>query len=163
MRTLFVLTSILIALSACSIFWGYVSAASPRYDNLSDQPIYNIKVTSGKINLIGWPTVWPGVGVSVSNTIKNKNDMYGDVVVSWRNASGKEFTRTFNFTKEDDKDIYYKGDRVGKFMVFEFTQDHVEYYTSAAPDYWERGKQAARIKSDIKYKIDKEKERKKYY
>jgi hypothetical protein len=172
MRTLFLLTSILIALSACSIFWGYVSAASPKYSNLSDKPIYNIKVTSGKINLIGWPTLWPGITVHVSNDIKNKNDMYGDVIVSWRNASGKEFTRTFKFTKEDDKDAYitkdWKGEdvkprNVGSSLAFEFTQDHVEYYTSAASDYWERGKRAANITSDIIYNIDKEKERKKYY
>jgi hypothetical protein len=172
MKSFLFLASILIILSACSIGWNYVSAASPEYENLSDQPIYNIKVTSGKINLIGWPALSPGGSAYVSNFIKNKNDMYGNVTVSWRNASGKEFTRTFKFTKEDDKDAYittnWKGENVkpsnvGSSLVFEFTQDNVEYYTSAAPDYWERGKRAANITSDIEYKIDKEKERKKYY
>jgi hypothetical protein len=158
---------ILVAVNACAMGWNYVSGASPNYSNLTNKPIYNIKVKSGNINLHSTSFLSGGNELSASNFIKNKNDMYGDVVVSWKNAADKEFTRTFKFTKEDDKNAYIikklsngetKQFNVGSSLVFEFTQDNVEYYTSAIPDFWERGKKAAKIMSKIRREIDKEKE-----
>ncbi len=119
-----------------------------RYENLSDQPIRQIKVTLGKLDLRGKEMgLSPGQEAIDNYSINNKEDIYGTIVVYWQNADGKELTKQFELT---EKSLPRNRLNSNEYIVFEFTQDNVEYYTSAAPDYWERGKKSAKIRSQIR-------------
>jgi hypothetical protein len=82
MKALAFLITILFALNACAMGNGYIRGPLPSYKNLSDKPIYDIKIKSGNINLHRLSVLSEGNEFSASNDIKNKNDMYGDVIVA---------------------------------------------------------------------------------
>ncbi len=122
-----------------------------RYENLSDQPIRQIKVTLGKLDLRGKEMgLSPGQEAIESYSINNKEDIYGTIVVYWQNADAKELIKRFKLTEQDLPREYINSKKLDDFIVLEFTQNDVKYYTSAAPDYWERGKKSAKIRSQIR-------------
>ena len=157
-----ILIFFIVALSSLSVnamssrpFFG----PSVRYENLSNKPLSNVQAKIGKKTSIE-TNLSPGQGFVATNYIMNKNDMYGDAIVRWTNNEGEEFSKEFIFTEHDLPKKYILEEDLSDSIVFEFTQDDVQYYTGAAPDYWERGKKSAAMRSKIRLEIDKKKRNK---
>jgi hypothetical protein len=156
MRIIIFCMTILFSLNACAMGNRPFSGPHTVYENLTNKPIKPIKVQFESFTP-SLQEIWLGPGQSIysTNYIISKDDIYGDIVVGWKNAEGKEYTKRFKLTEQDLPREYIDSKKLDDFIVLEFTQNDVKYYTSAAPDCWERGKKSSAIMNEIRYQIDK--------
>ena len=111
------------------IFFGCAPKLSPgiSYHNLSPESIVNITCTWNGSWVKSVPELWPGQGASTNIWIKKRSDYFGEVVLKWQNAVGRNFVEKINVTEKDFPLLQRDFKDVYGFSIF-FTQEGIDYY-----------------------------------
>jgi hypothetical protein len=172
---LYILTFLIfIPLNSCATLItnkGY--SPSIEFSNLSNKKITNLDCNWAGVIHTNAFKILPGVSKSESYYLRNLNNFYGTVHLTWENEAGKKFEKTFEFSENDlpiediknhkallheaAKNKDYSNPKLSLFVKFEFTQDGVEFYTSHSPGAWERAKKSGKIMNQIELDLDKKK------